>query len=587
MLKFCKNEMIDNYRVIFPVKEGKYAETYRVKDSDGCNYLLKLFDYAKLDSTQFDSANEILELSIIKKCHHENITSYHDDGEVLACGRKYAYVVYDYISGETVSERIQREQYCSVFDAKQIVIGVLKGLEYLHSREIPIIHNELTIQNIMLDMSDNGINPRIIDFGYARYLNQDRQSFISDVININPFYLAPEVKNGFFSVSSDIYSVGAMLYHLIFGIPPFYVDSSKYKTRTELDEAISAERRKPIRIFEGEQFELDDNTIHIIAKALSNNIDDRFSSATEFIKAINGEIIVEQPKSADSSMNDSKKKATVRKGNGFADVAGMDELKDKLRNDVIDLINHPEEAKEWGISIPNGILFYGPPGCGKTYFAEKFAEEAGFNFISVSCSDIATPYIHGGQEKIAALFNEARKAAPTIVFLDEIDAMIGSRDKENNSSMSGEVNEFLTQLNNCGDSGVLVIGATNRPQIIDKAALRAGRLEMKYYIPQPDKDIRARLFEIYLSRTKTDLGMNYEQLAEMTDNFVSSQIKLIVDEAIRKSRHDRLPFVTMDILISIINSSKPDLSPSDIELYNAMKTEFEGKPKQERRRIGF
>lgn len=591
MMKFIKNELIDKYKVVFPVKEGSYAETYRVKDSSGHNYLLKLFDYAKLDKVQFDSDNGILELSIIKQCHHKNITSYHDDGEILLRGRRYAYVVYEYISGETVSERIQREQFCSVYDAKQIVLGVLTGLDYLHTREIPIIHNELTIQNVMLDMSDNGIHSKIIDFGHARFLNQGHQSFISDVKNLNPFYLAPEVRNGVFSVTSDLYSVGAMLYHLIFGRPPYYVDPSKFKSRNELEDAITLERDKPIKVLDREQFELDDNIINIISKALSNNIDDRFSSAAEFIKALNGDISIKavQNQKSDclSGSNGEAKIRTIRKGNGFADVAGMDDLKEKLRNDVIDLLKHPEEAKEWGVTIPNGILFYGPPGCGKTFFAEKFAEEAGLNFISVSCSDIATPYIHGGQEKIAALFDEARKAAPTIVFLDEIDAMIGSRDNETNSSMAGEVNEFLTQLNNCGDSGVLVIGATNRPQKIDRAALRAGRLELKYFIPQPDKFIRTKLFEIYLSHTKTDIGMNYEVLADMTENFVSSQIKLIVDEAIRKARHNKQPFVTMDVLISIINSSKSDLSLEEIEMYQAMKSEFEGNPKQERRRIGF
>lgn len=589
MMKFSKNDLIDNYRVVFPVKTGSYAETYRVKDSAGCNYLLKLFDYAKLDRTQYDSENGILELSIVQGFQHENITKYHDNGEVLVQGRKFAYVVYDYISGETVSERIQRDQYCTVFDAKQIVLGVLHGLEYLHTRDIPVIHNELTIQNVMLDMSDNVIHPIIIDFGHSRYLNQEYKSLIPDVPNLNPFYLAPEIKNGVFSVASDLYSVGALLYHLVFGRPPFYVDASKYKNREELDAAIAIERSKPVRILVRDRFEMDCNIINIIAKALSNDIDKRFSSATEFIKAINGEITIENI-NTDIPKNNTEqvaKKGKILKGKGFADVAGMDELKEKLRNDVIDLLNHPEEAKEWGISIPNGILFYGPPGCGKTYFAEKFAEEAGLNFISVSCSDIATPYIHGGQEKIAALFDEARKSAPTIIFLDEIDAMIGSRDNEDNSSMAGEVNEFLTQLNNCGEDGVLVIGATNRPNRIDRAALRAGRLELKYYIPQPDKSIRARLFEIYLKHTKTDLGINYERLADMTENYVSSQIRLIVDESVRKSRHDKQPFVTMDMLISVISSIQPDLSPHDIDMYNAMKMEFEGKSKQERRRIGF
>ena len=172
------------------------------------------------------------------------------------------------------------------------------------------------------------------------------------------------------------------------------------------------------------------------------------------------------------------------------------DLKEQLRSDVIDLLQAPEQAKALGLSIPNGLLFYGPPGCGKTFFAEKFAEEAKINYQYIKCSDVASPYIHGGQDKIAAIFDNARKNAPTILFFDEIDAMIKDRSKQDNVSMAGEVNEFLAQLNICGQDGVLVIGATNKPNEIDEAALRAGRLELKYYIPQPDLPTRTAIFEI-------------------------------------------------------------------------------------------
>ena len=122
---------------------------------------------------------------------------------------------------------------------------------------------------------------------------------------------------------------------------------------------------------------------------------------------------------------------------------------------------------------------------------KNFAEEAGIHYRYIKCSDVASPYIHGGQGKIAAIFDDARKNAPTILFFDEIDAMIKDRSRQTNVSEAGEVNEFLAQLNNCGQNGVLVIGATNKPdRNMIKLALRAGRLELKYYIPQPDKETR-------------------------------------------------------------------------------------------------
>ncbi len=587
MATFNKKDSIGPYIVIFPIKEGAYAESYRVKDLNNTNYFLKLFDYSKLDRKQYHG-EQITEIEISKLCHHENLAEYHDSGDVVANGRRYAYVVFKYISGETIEERVKRERYCSVYDAIQIALGTLNGLDYLHSLSKPIIHKEITLQNIMLDMTSEGIHPRIIDFGHAGFLSDPYNSF--DKTGLDPFYMAPESFNGVFSVQSDIFSVGALLYHLVFGIPPYFVDPQKYLTRESLEDAIVDQRKGPVRFPEKSKFELDENTLNVITKALAMNVDDRFPTAAEFAAALRGEITVgpiKQRKAAEDK-SASPVSSSIKKGNGFADVAGMEELKEKLRYDVIDLLKHPDEAKEWGISIPNGLLFYGPPGCGKTYFAEKFAEEAGCSFISVKCSDIATPYIHGGQEKIGALFAEARKSAPCIVFLDEIDAMLSSRSLQDNSSMAGEVNEFLTQLNNCGELGIIVIGATNLPTKIDKAALRAGRLELKYYIPQPSLDVRESLFKIYLNKTKTDLGMNYLELAEKTENYVSSQIRLIVDEAIRLCRRRKVPFITMDILREVIGTIKPDLTAEDVKHYEEIRNAFEGtKPREERRRIGF
>ena len=280
----------------------------------------------------------------------------------------------------------------------------------------------------------------------------------------------------------------------------------------------------------------------------------------------------------------------VRKvGKVFADVAGMVDLKVQLQSDVIDLLQHPEQAKELGLFIPNGLLFYGPPGCGTTFFAEKFAEEAGIHYRYIKCSDVASPYIHGGQGKIAAIFDDARKNAPTILFFDEIDAMIKDRSRQTNVSEAGEVNEFLAQLNNCGQNGVLVIGATNKPTEIDKAALRAGRLELKYYIPQPDKETRKSMFELNLQKRKVDFGIDYERLALLTENYISADIKLIVDMAARLTFRRKMGKITMNVLEEVIKTSKPSISIDVIHEHEAIRDKFLGiKTKfDQRRKIGF
>lgn len=371
----------------------------------------------------------------------------------------------------------------------------MKALGFIHSLNIPIIHNEVTPQNAMLNLVGNLSDTKLIDFGHARFLNQPPSK--EDLKNINPFYLAPERFNGVCCVQSDLYSVGVLIYQLIFGILPWYIDLSKYEPQERL-KVLQQKRSTPLSIPNMDLFELDEQLINIMAKAMSNEVSDRFQSADEFIKALEGEIKVDGI--APAAIKGKAKEDLRKRGNGFKDVAGMDDLKDKLRSDVIDLLQNPDQAQDLGLSIPNGLLFFGPPGCGKTFFAEKFAEEIGCSYIYVHCSDVASPYIHGGQEKIAAIFDKARENAPTILFLDEVESMIKTRGKHNNVSEAGEVNEFLSQLNNCGKDGVLVIAASNLPTEIDEAALRAGRLELKYYIAPPDFETRKSIFEVNLTQ---------------------------------------------------------------------------------------
>lgn len=593
-MTFEKKQKISKYVVTFPIKEGSYAETYRVKDGSGKNYFLKLIFCSKLHHTQFDKDGKIIEVEIAKQLSHPNITSYHDSGEILINGQQCVFLVYDFIAGETVAQKIARDQRCSVYEAKQITLGVLKGLKFIHSLSRPVIHNEVTIQNIMMDMTKSVHVAKIIDFGHARYLDQGTSSYMKD--GLTPFYQAPEAINGVFSIKSDIFSAGALLYNLLYGMVPYYTELPKDRTdNNKVIEALIEVRKKPLRIPNINKFELDEQLVNILTKALAIDIEDRFTDVDEFIKALNGEItvdrVVTKNKTTDSiSESESCEPKVVNRkiGNGFKDVAGMTALKEQLQSDVIDLIQDPQQAKELGISIPNGLLFYGPPGCGKTFFAEKFAEEAGFNYKYIKCSDVASPYIHGGQDKIAAIFDDARKNAPTILFFDEIDAMIKDRSKHNNVSEAGEVNEFLAQLNNCGQEGVLVIGATNKPNEIDEAALRAGRLEFKYYIPQPDLETRASIFEINLSKRKCDFGIDYEKLAGLTENYISADIKMIVDNAARLTFRRKLGKIYQSTIEEVIASSKPSISIDVIKKHEAIRDEFMGiKKTEQRRKIGF
>lgn len=274
-------------------------------------------------------------------------------------------------------------------------------------------------------------------------------------------------------------------------------------------------------------------------------------------------------------------------GPGFSAVAGMDDLKQQLRSDVIEILANKEEALKYGLTIPNGMLLYGPPGCGKTFIAERFAEETGYYYRYVKSSDLASAYLHGSQEKIAELFNEARKNAPTILCIDEFDALVPKRDVINNASQSAEVNEFLSQLNNCGSDGVFVIATTNRPYKIDSAVLRSGRIDYKIFVPTPDFESRKALFQVILKDRPIEDPIDYGKLAKITDWYLASDISAIVQKAAREAFRAKSP-ITSTILLDAAKSMSPSLSKSQIKEYDKMRQEFEKRNNDnDRKRVGF
>lgn len=569
-----KGQIINGrYTVTFFLKKGDYAETYRVTDSDKTTKLLKLFSYSKLHRTQFDSNGDVLEIEILKKLNHPNIVKYHDSGTLTFDNSKYVFAVLDFISGETLADRMKREQNINPYDAKQIVAGVLNGLNYIHSLDDPLIHNDLTNLNVMLDLSGNVPIPKIIDFGYARYLSQP----IKDVNKegLNPFYTANEMFNKVFSAQSDIFSVGALYYHLLVGLPPWLVELSKYKSDTEvLEDVVLKERHKPLKVVDTNT-KLTTETLNIISKALQNDAENRFRNTTEFIQALNGELEVENI-SFTKEKNNIKRDDTIRKGEGFKSIAGMQSLKDTLQIDVIDALNEQEKYREYGLTIPNGMLLYGPPGCGKTFFAEKLAEEIGFNFYQIKPSDIQSKWVNASQENIKNLFDEARNSAPSIVFIDELDALVPNRDDSSVNHMNtSAVNEFLAQMNNIGSEGVFVIGATNRPNAIDPAILRAGRLDKHIYLPPPDVEARELMFKLYLENRPIELGLDYHGFAIATEFYVSSDIKFLCDEGSRLALREKAR-ISNDMIFKTIEVNKPSLSRIELKKYSDIQSTLEG-----------
>lgn len=541
-----------------------------------------------------DDKGAMMEIEISKQLNHTNLCKYIDAGSIMKNGSQLAYLVTEFISGETLSQRIIRDGDLNVYEIKQVTKSVLAALDYLHSLPIPVIHNEITAQNVMLNLVGGLKKLKLVDFGHSCYLNQ--QIGKPNLTDLNAFYLAPERFSGVCSVQTDLYAVGAMMYFLLYNRLPWFIDLSRISNGDKVD-AILAEREKELDLPSIEMFELDEQLINTIVKSLSQDSDDRFQAAKDFIQAIDGEMKTPKQSTKRKTLSsevkykngNSVKRTNIVKGLGFAAIAGMDELKEQLQEEVIEPLHHPEEYQRYGVTIPNGMLLYGPPGCGKTFFAKHFAEEVGFNFMFVTPATLKSRYVNASQENIAKMFKEAEENAPTIIFIDEINELVPNREGDVHEMSKSAVNEMLAQMDRTGEKGIFIIGATNYPHMIDPAILRTGRLDKKYYVGVPDDTARKALFELYLKNRPYDFGLDYDELSKLTKNYVSADIQFIVNNAARTALKNRSK-ITMTILKETITAIRPSLDIKELQRYEVIKARMSGeeiKKSGNRPKIGF
>lgn len=261
------------------------------------------------------------------------------------------------------------------------------------------------------------------------------------------------------------------------------------------------------------------------------------------------------------SLNFQKPKSSSLMGKkGFAAVAGMDSLKEEMEEKVLWMLTHKEIAALYKLEQPSGMLLYGPPGCGKTYFAERFAEESGMKYMLVKPSDLADRYIHGSQQLISEMFEKASKNSPCVICFDEFDALVPKRDSREAESRAGEVNEFLTQMNNAGARGIFIIGTTNNREAIDPAILRSGRLDIHVEVKAPDAESRKALFRFHLAGRPLDKEIDYDAIASKTEGYSCSDIVSIVrTAAIKAARSEAL--IGNSHLLDAILATKPSIDP--------------------------
>ena len=219
----------------------------------------------------------------------------------------------------------------------------------------------------------------------------------------------------------------------------------------------------------------------------------------------------------------------------FKDIAGLKEAKVEIM-EILDFLKNPEEYTKLGAKIPKGVLLVGPPGTGKTLLARAVAGEAKVPFFSLSGSEFVEMFVGVGASRVRDLFKQAKGKAPSIIFIDEIDAVGRSRDKINafqsNDERENTLNQLLAELDGFGtNTGVIVLAATNRADILDKALLRAGRFDRHIYLELPTKEERIEIFNVHLKPIKKDGNVDVELLASLTPGFSGADIANICNEA--------------------------------------------------------
>lgn len=228
----------------------------------------------------------------------------------------------------------------------------------------------------------------------------------------------------------------------------------------------------------------------------------------------------------------------------FKDVAGLEEAKVEIM-EIVDFLKKSDKYKELGAKIPKGALLVGPPGTGKTLLAKAVAGEANVPFLSISGSDFVEMFVGVGASRVRDLFEQAKQKAPCIVFIDEIDAIGRARGKNagfsGNDERENTLNQLLTEMDGFGsNSGVIILAATNRADILDKALMRAGRFDRQIYVDLPDLNDRVAIFNVHLRKIKTDDSLDVELLARQTPGFSGADIANVCNEAaLIAARHNK------------------------------------------------
>ncbi len=552
METFKKGDKIGKYIVNEFIKKGASAESYTVYGGDDVLYFMKLYDMSSLPKSQLIDGKEVPEIVFCKELNEEpndNIIHYIDNGGVRKGEKEFHYLVAEFYYGQLLHESIEKDGMFDVDDAVQITLCVLNGLQYMHSKAL--LHNDIRPSNIMLKELDDGMMlPTIIDLGHVSYMVLGRPNFMMG--DLAPFFRAPETYRGIFTPKSDVFSVGALLYYLVFGKAPWEVDLTECNNDKNQIKAKVREARKQELVLEMETVHLPDFLKEILKKALSLHAVSRFASASEFFNVLLDRLTPDGDVASESQLEDEIKKGS---GNGFDMVAGRDELKEQLRKEVIFPLQNPEKAKLYQLPPVNGILLYGPPGCGKSLVAKSFAEELGFNYTVLTASEFGNIYQPGVFDNLQRVFDAATVKAPFVIIVDGLEYMMPNPGDDN---ITKERVNMLGLMASCAEKGILLVATSDQPEQVDPFLMRPGCIDRVFFLPQPDFEARKEIFKKHLSNRPCE-EIDYDELSRLSNDFVAGDITEAVNEAAMTAAYMDVP-ISQKILVDVLKYKNPTYS---------------------------
>lgn len=639
MSLFKGKELFAGYTVVGKLSshhDGE-REVYEAKDSEGRKVALTVFDlksprYAVSHSPRKRQPNFIEEVRFYKECAaaagYQNVTGfakYLGSGIETYRSHRYGWVAQEYIEGDSLDEEIRRQEVIPLKDALEIVRRVTFIVDAVTRFTRGGGHYNISADNIIVRYEGDELKDvRLV--GFTNIGTSYSGNTPIEEGDIDNRFRAPETYKQIYSYRSDIYSLGMVLLLMLTGYPKviktehYSVDIGAgtedltdissmdfYKALwknadKKLSSALRLVLRKATDISPTGRFATIEKFNEFLAKVEKQEIKTHTvteESKQERATATYGYRSGSQPvvpliETAGLIGNTHPLKKNKLERKALDEVAGMDELKALFRRDFIRIVRNPKVAQAYSIKPSNCTLLYGPQGCGKTFIAEKAAQESGLKYKIVNPSELGSIYVHGSQQKIAELFAEAEKNGPMILIFDEFDAIVPKRDSDLNGNQANEVNEMLTQLNNCASRGIYVLATTNRPALLDPAIMRKGRVDRTVYVSLPDKEARSELFRLEIEK-RPNVDMDYELLAKATDNYTGSDISFIVEESARlcfeetldRGLDEPLP-LSMTRLLEVIKHTSSSVSEAQRKEYLELKNKMENDAADNgRKKVGF